>query len=57
MKRWMWIVLMVLLCPVTAQAVELDIDAPSVLLMEKETGAVLYAKGETDRREPAASPR
>ncbi len=54
MKRWMWIVLMVLLCPVTAQAVELDIDAPSVLLMEKETGAVLYAKGETDRREPAS---
>ena len=54
MKRWMWMVLMVLLCPVTAQAVELDIDAPSVLLMEKETGAVLYAKGETDRREPAS---
>ena len=55
MKRWIWMVLLLLmLCPVTAQAVELDIDAPSVLLMEKETGAVLYAKGETDRREPAS---
>ena len=55
MKRWMWTVLLLLmLCPVTAQAVELDIDAPSVLLMEKETGAILYAKGETDRREPAS---
>ena len=51
MKRWIWMVLLlVMLCPVTAQAVELDIDAPSVLLMEKETGAVLYAKGEADRR-------
>ena len=55
MKRWIWMVLLLLmLCPVTAQAVELDIDAPSVLLMEKETGVVLYAKGETDRREPAS---
>ena len=55
MKRWMWMMLLLLmLCPVTAQAVELDIDAPSVLLMEKETGAILYAKGETDRREPAS---
>ena len=55
MKRWMWMMLLLLvLCPVTAQAVELDIDAPSVLLMEKETGAVLYAKGEADRREPAS---
>ena len=55
MKRWIWMVLLLLmLCPVTAQAVELDIDAPSVLLMEKETGAVLYAKGEADRREPAS---
>ena len=55
MKRWIWMVLLLLmLCPVTAQAVNLDIDAPSVLLMEKETGAVLYAKGEADRREPAS---
>ena len=29
-------------------------EAPSAVLMERETGAVLYAKGETERRPPAS---
>jgi len=45
--------LLFLLCP-AAQAVELSLSAPSVLLMEKQTGTVLYAAGEHDAREPAS---
>ena len=55
MKRCVFFLLLVLaLCPAAAGAVELDIDAPSVLLMEKETGEILYTKNEHDRREPAS---
>ena len=55
MKRCVFFLLLVLaLCPVVAGAVELDIEAPSVLLMEKETGEILYTKNEHDRREPAS---
>ena len=43
-----------LLLPVPAQAVELEIEAPSALLMEKETGEVLYAKNEHEVLEPAS---
>ncbi len=32
----------------------LDVDAPSALLMEKETGTVLFAKDEHARLEPAS---
>ena len=38
----------------TAEAAALDINAPSVILMEKETGAILYAKDEHTQREPAS---
>lgn len=31
-----------------------EIAAPSAVLMERETGSVLYSKGETDRRPPAS---
>ena len=32
----------------------LDVDAPSALLMEKETGTVLFSKGEHEKLEPAS---
>ncbi len=54
MKRWIWVLLIVLLWPARAQAVELDIEAPSALLMEKTTGEVLYAKNEHEKLEPAS---
>ena len=38
----------------TAEAAALDINAPSVILMEKETGTILYAKDEHTQREPAS---
>lgn len=41
------------LCGV-AHAAQLDINAPSVVLMEKETGTVLFARDEHTRREPAS---
>lgn len=31
-----------------------EIAAPSAVLIERETGSVLYARGETDRRPPAS---
>ena len=37
-----------------ARAVELDLNAPSAILMEKATGTVLYAKDEHTPREPAS---
>ena len=37
-----------------ARAVDLPISAPAALLMEKETGTVLYAKDEHARFEPAS---
>ena len=41
------------LCGV-AHAAQLDINAPSVVLMEKETGTVLFARDEHPQREPAS---
>ena len=48
--------LLLLLCllPVRAQAVDLPVEAPAALLMEKSTGRILYAKGEHEQREPAS---
>ncbi len=54
MKRWVWLLLIFLLWPVSAQAVELDIEAPSALLMEKTTGEILYSKNEHEKLEPAS---
>lgn len=55
MKRF-WAVcclfLLVFAFPIRAQALELS--APSALLMEKETGTILYAEGEHEPREPAS---
>lgn len=48
------LLVLALLLPVPAQAVELEIEAPSALLMEKETGEVLYAKNEHEVLEPAS---
>ncbi len=38
----------------TAPARALEVDAPSALLMEKETGSVLFAKAEHEKLEPAS---
>ncbi|WP_297983875.1 D-alanyl-D-alanine carboxypeptidase family protein [uncultured Oscillibacter sp.] len=49
--------LIALLCAVlalTAGAKAVDVSAPSALLMEKETGTILFAKDEHTRREPAS---
>jgi len=55
MKRVLWMLLVLLaLWPTAVQAVELDVEAPSVLLMEKESGQVLYTKNEHEKREPAS---
>ena len=37
-----------------AEAVELPVEAPAALLMEKETGQVLYAENEHEKMEPAS---
>lgn len=42
----------VLLLSVSARAVE--VSAPSAVLMEKETGTVLFAKNEHEKLEPAS---
>ena len=55
MKRCMMLLLLLLtLWPASAQAVELDLEAPSALLMEKTTGQILYAKNEHQKLEPAS---
>ena len=49
--------LIALLCAVlalTSGARAVDVSAPSALLMEKETGTVLFAKDEHTQREPAS---
>ena len=47
MKRCVMLLLLFLaLWPASAMAVELDLEAPSALLMEKTTGQILYAKNE-----------
>ena len=55
MKRCVVLVLLFLcLWPASAWAVELDIEAPAALLMEKTTGQILYAKNEHQKLEPAS---
>ena len=46
------LVLLLTLCP--AWGVELPVQAEAALLMEKETGQVLYAKNEHQTLEPAS---
>ena len=52
MKKWIALVCAVLLLGTSARAVE--VSAPSALLMEKETGTVLFAKNEHEKLEPAS---
>ena len=55
MKRMFpMILLFALLLCVPVRADELTLDAPSALLMEKQTGTVLYAKDEHTPREGAS---
>ena len=58
MKRMLWIIiaLSILLCaaPVRGQAVELDIQGKSALLMDVDTGTVLYEKNAHERLSPAS---
>ena len=55
MKRMLpMILLLALLLCVPVRADELTLDAPSALLMEKQTGTVLFAKDEHTPREPAS---
>ena len=59
MKKRIFALLMVLsallLClPQSAHAVELSVEAKAALLMEKETGQVLYAENEHEKLEPAS---
>lgn len=57
-KRWLcWVLTlgMVLGClPVWAQAVEIEVDAPSAILIDGATGTVLYEKNADERLEPAS---
>ena len=50
----LFLLLFALLLPCTAQAVDLDIEAQAALLMEKETGQVLFTKNEHEPLEPAS---
>lgn len=52
MKKILALMGAVLLLSVSAQAVE--VSAPSAVLMEKETGTVLFAKNEHEKLEPAS---
>lgn len=56
MKKTLPLLLLLLCCltAVRAEGAELPVEAPSVLLMEKSTGQVLYAVGEHEQREPAS---
>ena len=55
MKRCIVLVLLLLaLWPASVWAVELNIEAPSALLMEKTTGQILYTKNEHQKLEPAS---
>ena len=58
MKRWIAAacaaLLLGALLPARAYAVELPIRSEAALLMEKETGRVLYAKNEHEKLEPAS---
>jgi len=48
------VLLLTLLLPVRVRGAELPLDSESALLMEKETGQVLYAKNEHKALEPAS---
>ncbi len=52
MKRLIALLCALLVSATTVRAV--DVSAPSAFLMEKETGAILFAKDEHTRREPAS---
>ena len=52
MKRLIALLCALLVLCTAAQAV--DVSAPSALLMEKETGTILFAKDEHTQREPAS---
>ena len=52
MKRFLAAVCAVL--ALTTHAAAVEVAAPSALLMEKETGTVLFAKDEHTQREPAS---
>ena len=56
MKKRIPALLLALLCclPMPVHAVELPVEAKAALLMEKETGQVLFAKEEHQRLEPAS---
>lgn len=56
MKKTLWLLplLLLLLLPRTAWAVELPLEAEAALLMEKETGQVLYEKNAHQALEPAS---
>jgi len=54
MKRFFLCLLVLCLLPVPAMAVEVAVDAESCILMEKETGRVLYAQNEHEQLEPAS---
>ena len=57
MKRWLiWPLLaaMILSAPMTAAAAELEVAAPSAILMEKTTGEVLYEKNADEKLRPAS---
>ncbi len=55
-KGAVWLLAAVLLAEsvTAAVAATLPVEAPSVLLMEKTTGQVLYSQNEHERREPAS---
>ncbi len=56
MKRCLLLLplLLFFLWPAAAQAVELDLEAPAALLMEKSSGEILYTKNEHQQMEPAS---
>lgn len=52
MKKLVFVLAAALLLTIPAKA--LEVSAPSALLMEKETGTVLFSKGEHEKLEPAS---
>lgn len=52
MKKLLFVLAAVLLLTVPAKA--LEVSAPSALLMEKETGTILFSKNEHEKLEPAS---